>query len=452
MEESRSKNQRGQWASALGFVMAAAGAAIGLGNVWKFPYLASKFGGGTFLFAYIIMLLILGVPILITEIVLGRRGKLNPVGTYDKLSNGSKWWKFVGFVAVSVNFIVLSYYSVVGGWITNYTFQYLTGGIKGEIPAYFGGFITNPVTPLFWHALFMAVTIFIVIKGIAGGIEKASKVMMPALFVLFLVLVVRVLTLPGAAEGLAYYLTPDFSKLTGVTFLMAMGQIFFSLNIGAGCTMTYASYLSEDENIPKMSAVIPTMDFMAAFLAGMIVIPSVFAFGLDPAAGPPLLFITMPHVFTQMPLGALFGLLFFVLMLFAALTSSISMLEVNVSFLVDHYKKDRKKSAIWAGLIIFLVGIPSSLAQGVFSWFKIGGLDFLSAADFLASYIMMPFGAFMMCIFLVRRFGIDEAVKEATNNGRIAFGPKNLWLFLIKYIVPVIIILVFLSSTGILKV
>ncbi|HYE82386.1 MAG TPA: sodium-dependent transporter [Clostridia bacterium] len=451
MEGSKTNNQRGQWASAIGFVMAAAGAAVGLGNVWKFPYLASKFGGGTFLFAYIIMMLILGIPILVTEIILGRRGKLNPVGTYAKLSNGSKWWKFVGFVAVSVNFIVLSYYSVVGGWITNYMFKYITGGIKGDIPGYFVGFITNPLTPLLWHAIFMGVTIFIVVRGISGGIERASKVLMPALFILFLVLVVRVVTLPGAAKGIAYYLTPDFSKLTGVTFLMAMGQIFFSLNIGAGCTMTYASYLSEDENIPKMSAVVPAMDFMAAFLAGMIVIPSVFAFGLDPAAGPPLLFITMPHVFTQMPLGTLFGLMFFVLMLFAALTSSISMLEVNVSFLVDHYKRDRLKSAIWAGIIIFLVGVPSSLGQGVFSWFKIGGLDFLSAADFLASYMMMPFGAFMMCIFVARRFGIDEAVKEATNNGKIAFGLKNVWAFLIRYIVPVIIILVFLSSTGILK-
>ncbi len=451
MENSRTKNQRGQWATALGFMMAAAGAAIGLGNVWKFPYLAAKFGGGTFLFAYIIILLVLGMPILVAEIVLGRRGKLNPVGTYAKLSNGSKWWKFVGFAAVSVNFIVLSYYSVVGGWIVNYMFKYITGGISGDIPGYFVGFITNPAAPLLWHGIFMAATIFIVVRGIAGGIEKASKVMMPALFVLFLILVVRAVTLPGAAEGIKYYLTPDFSKLTGVTFLMAMGQIFFSLNIGAGCTMTYASYLSEDENIPKMSAVIPVMDSMAAFLAGMIIIPSVFAFGLDPAAGPPLLFITMPHVFTQMPLGTLFGLMFFLLMLFAALTSSISMLEVNVSFLVDHYKRDRMKSAIWAGIIIFLAGVPSSLSQGVFSWFKIGGLDFLSAADFLASYIMMPFGAFMMCIFISRRFGIDEAIKEATNNGKINFGLKNAWSFLIKYVVPVIIILVFLSSTGILK-
>ena len=451
MENTKSKNQRGQWATALGFIMAAAGAAIGLGNVWKFPYLAAKFGGGTFLFAYVIILIVLGMPILVAEIVLGRRGKLNPVGTYAKLSDGSKWWKFVGFAAVSVNFIVLSYYSVVGGWIVNYMFKYITGGISGDIPGYFVGFITNPAAPLLWHGIFMAATIFIVVRGIAGGIEKASKVMMPALFVLFLILVVRAVTLPGAAEGIKYYLTPDFSKLTGVTFLMAMGQIFFSLNIGAGCTMTYASYLSEDENIPKMSAVIPVMDSMAAFLAGMIIIPSVFAFGLDPAAGPPLLFITMPHVFTQMPLGTLFGLLFFLLMLFAALTSSISMLEVNVSFLVDHYKRDRLKSAIWAGIIIFLVGIPSSLSQGVFSWFKIGGLDFLSAADFLASYIMMPFGAFMMCIFIARRFGIDEAIKEATNNGKINFGLKNIWAFLIKYVVPVIIILVFLSSTGILK-
>jgi len=275
--------------------------------------------------------------------------------------------------------------------------------------------------------------------------------MMPTLYVLFLILMVRVLTLPGAAEGLKYYLTPDFGKLTGATFLMAMGQIFFSLNIGAGCTMTYASYLSEDENIPRMSTVIPIMDSMAAFLAGLIIIPSVFAFGLDPAAGPPLLFITMPHVFGKMPLGTFFGFLFFLLMLFAALTSSISMLEVNVSFLVDNYKKNRVKSAVYAGMLIFLVGIPSSLSQGIFSWFKIANLDFLSVMDFLASYILMPFGAFMMCIFAARVLGIDGAIKEATNNGKIRFGLKNAWAFLIKYVVPVIIILVFLSSTGILK-
>jgi len=443
--------KRGQWASAVGFVMASVGAAVGLGNVWKFPYLASRYGGGTFLFAYIIMLLVLGVPVLITEIVLGRRGKLNPVGTYGKLSEGSRWWRFVGFTAVSVNFIVLSYYSVVGGWITNYMIKYLTGGIKDDIPGYFVSFITNPAAPLLWHAVFMGITILIVVKGISGGIEKTSKIMMPTLFVLFLVLVARAVTLPGALKGIAYYLTPDFSKLTGVTFLMAMGQIFFSLNIGAGCTMTYASYLSEDENIPRMSVVVPAMDFVAAFLAGMIVIPSVFAFGLDPAAGPPLLFITMPHVFTRMPMGVIFGLMFFVLMLFAALTSSISMLEVNVSFLVDNYGRDRAKAAIAAGVAIFLVGIPSSLGQGVFSWFKIGGLDFLSAADFLASYIMMPFGAFMMCIFVAWRFGMDEAVKEATNNGKIAFGLKKVWAYLIKYVVPVIILLVFLTSTGIWK-
>jgi len=455
MEEKKtqsSKSSRGQWASSLGFVMAAAGAAVGLGNVWKFPYLAAKFGGGTFLFAYIIMLILLGMSILITEIVIGRRGKLNPVGTYGKLSGGSKWWKFVGFVGVAVNFIVLSYYSVVGGWITKYMVQYITGGIKGDITNYFVGFITNPFVPLLWHAIFMGATILIVVRGISGGIEKASKVMMPALFGIFLILVVRAVTLPGAFEGIKYYLMPDFSKLSGATFLMAMGQIFFSLNIGAGCTMTYASYLSENENIPKMSTVIPLMDTMAAFLAGMVVIPSVFAFGLDPSAGPPLLFMTMPHVFEKMPLGGLFGFLFFMLMLFAALTSSISMLEVNVSFLVDNYKKDRKKATIGAGLIIFLVGIPSSLGQGIFSWFKIGGLDFLSAADFLASYILMPFGAFMMCIFVARVMGIDEALKEATNNGKISFKLKYLWAFLIKYVVPVIIIFVFLSSTGILKI
>jgi NSS family neurotransmitter:Na+ symporter len=444
------KVSRGQWATSIGFVLAAAGAAVGLGNVWKFPYLTALHGGGTFLFAYILMLLFLGIPVLVTEMVLGRRGKLDPVGTYSKLSGGSGFWKFVGYVAISVNFIVLSFYSVVGGWITNYMFQYITGGIKGDIVEYFGGFVSNPYSPLLWYALFMGMTIYIVAQGVSAGIERASNIMMPTLFLLFIILAIRAVTLPGAIEGIKYYLLPDFSKLSGTTFLMAMGQVFFSLNIGAGCTMTYASYLSDDENIPKMSLQVPLLDFLAAFLAGIIIIPSVFAFNLDPAAGPPLLFITMPFVFGNMPLGVLFGLMFFVLMLFAALTSSISMLEVNTAFLVDNYKIDRKKAALTAGFFIFLLGIPSSLAQGVLSNFTIFGLDFLSAMDFLASYILMPFGAFMMTLFLVRVLGLDEAIKEATNDGTIPFKIKELWSFLVKYVVPIIIILVFLSSVGLI--
>lgn len=444
------KVSRGQWATSIGFVLAAAGAAVGLGNVWKFPYLTALHGGGTFLFAYILMLLFLGIPVLVTEMVLGRRGKLDPVGTYSKLSGGSGFWKFVGYVAVSVNFIVLSFYSVVGGWITNYMFQYIMGGIKGDIVEYFGGFVSNPYSPLLWYALFMGMTIYIVAQGVSAGIERASNIMMPTLFLLFIILAIRAVTLPGAIEGIKYYLLPDFSKLSGTTFLMAMGQVFFSLNIGAGCTMTYASYLSDDENIPKMSLQVPLLDFLAAFLAGIIIIPSVFAFNLDPAAGPPLLFITMPFVFGNMPLGVLFGLMFFVLMLFAALTSSISMLEVNTAFLVDNYKIDRKKAALTAGFFIFLLGIPSSLAQGVLSNFTIFGLDFLSAMDFLASYILMPFGAFMMTIFLVRVLGLDEAINEATNEGTIPFKIKVLWSFLVKYVVPIIIILVFLSSVGLI--
>jgi len=444
------KVSRGQWATSIGFVLAAAGAAVGLGNVWKFPYLTALHGGGTFLFAYILMLLFLGIPVMVTEMVLGRKGKLDPVGTYSKLSGGSGFWKFVGYVAVSVNFIVLSFYSVVGGWITNYMFQYIMGGIKGDIVEYFGGFVSNPYSPLLWYALFMGMTIYIVAQGVSAGIERASNIMMPTLFLLFIILAIRAVTLPGAIEGIKYYLLPDFSKLSGTTFLMAMGQVFFSLNIGAGCTMTYASYLSDDENIPKMSLQVPLLDFLAAFLAGIIIIPSVFAFNLDPAAGPPLLFITMPFVFGNMPLGVLFGLMFFVLMLFAALTSSISMLEVNTAFLVDNYKIDRKKAALTAGFFIFLLGIPSSLAQGVLSNFTIFGLDFLSAMDFLASYILMPFGAFMMTLFLVRVLGLDEAIKEATNDGTIPFKIKELWSFLVKYVVPIIIILVFLSSVGLI--
>lgn len=444
------KVSRGQWATSIGFVLAAAGAAVGLGNVWKFPYLTALHGGGTFLFAYILMLLFLGIPVLVTEMVLGRRGKLDPVGTYSKLSGGSGFWKFVGYVAISVNFIVLSFYSVVGGWITNYMFQYIMGGIKGDIVEYFGGFVSNPYSPLLWYALFMGMTIYIVAQGVSAGIERASNIMMPTLFLLFIILAIRAVTLPGAIEGIKYYLLPDFSKLSGTTFLMAMGQVFFSLNIGAGCTMTYASYLSDDENIPKMSLQVPLLDFLAAFLAGIIIIPSVFAFNLDPAAGPPLLFITMPFVFGNMPLGVLFGLMFFVLMLFAALSSSISMLEVNTAFLVDNYKIDRKKAALTAGFFIFLLGIPSSLAQGVLSNFTIFGLDFLSAMDFLASYILMPFGAFMMTLFLVRVLGLDEAIKEATNDGTIPFKIKELWSFLVKYVVPIIIILVFLSSVGLI--
>lgn len=443
------ESSRGQWASNIGFILAAAGSAVGLGNIWKFPYLAGANGGGAFVVIYLAMVVIIGFVIMLGEMAIGRNTHLSAVGAYKKLSEK---WAFIGFIGVIVGFCILSFYSVIGGWVLNYIYKYLTGGIVGaEAGVYFSGFISGTTAPIVWHLLFMILTCVIVLKGIAGGIEKASKFMMPALFILLIVVALRSVTLDGAMEGIKFFLKPDFSKVTIGTVMAALGQAFFSLSLGMGAIITYGSYLGKTENLEKNAIIIPAIDTAVAILAGFAVLPAVFAFGFEPGVGPSLMFITLPSVFDSMPFGQFFGILFFILILFAALTSAIALLEVVVSFIIDNFKIGRKKATIIISIIIFIIGIPCSLANGpVMGDFLIFGYNFFDFMSFLAESVLMPLGGLLMCIFIGYVWGVDNISNEISCNGKYRFRSKPFFIIMIKYVAPVLIFIIWLNAIGVL--
>ena len=446
---NNSSQGRGQWGSNLGFILAAAGSAVGLGNIWKFPYLAGANGGGAFVFLYLAMIVIIGFVIMLGEMSIGRSTHLSAVEAYKKIN---KKWAFVGVIGVIVSFCILSFYSVIGGWVLNYIGKYITGGIAGnEAGAYFNSFISGTTIPIVWHFVFIVLCAVIVLKGISGGIEKASKVMMPALLILLVIVVIRSVTLDGAMEGIKFFLKPDFSKVTIGTVMAALGQAFFSLSLGMGAVITYGSYLGKTENLEKNAVIIPGIDTIVALLAGLAVLPAVFAFGFEPTAGPSLMFITLPSVFDSMPFGQIFGLLFFVLILFAALTSAIALLEVVVSFVIDTFKIERKIATISIVIIIFLVGIPCSLANGpVMENFLILGYNFFDFMSFLAESVLMPLGGLLMCIFIGYVWGIDKATEEISCGGKYTFKSKMFFSIMIKYVAPALIFTIWLNAIGVL--
>lgn len=446
-------NGRGQWQTRAGFIAAAAGSAIGLGNIWRFPYITGMYGGGAFVLVYIIFLVIVGYPIMNSELILGRKSQKNAVGAFRTLAPGTPW-SIVGWMGVAAGFIILSYYSVIGGWGISYIFKTAAYMAKdADHVNIFVDFITNPVAPLFWHAVFMAMTIGIVMAGVEKGIERYSKFLMPALLVILLILIGRSVTLPGAAEGLSFYLKPDFSKLSAEALLAAMGQVFFSLSLGMGCMITYGSYLSKNEDIPTNSIFIVTFDTLIALLAGLMIFPAVFAFGMEPGTGPGLTFITVPAVFNAMGSGgAFFGILFFILLVIAALTSAISLLEVVTAYVVDERKWDRKKAALIVGFVIFLLGIPSSLGQGVWSHIRlIRGMDFLDSFDFIASNVLLPLGGMLIAIYAGWVWGTDKMHEEG-NLGAKSVKLGGFFDILVKVISPICIFIIFLNSIGVLKV
>jgi len=440
--------KRGQWASSFGFIMAMAGSAIGLGNLWKFPYLAGKYGGGAFIVVYLLIIVFVGFTIMLGEIVMGRATHLNALGAYKALNKKFTW---VGAMGVLAGFLILGYYNVVGGWVIKYIAQFLMGGVQGDSAAFFGGFITSAMEPIFWAFLFAFITALIVWRGIAGGIEKASKIMMPILFILLIILVIRSVTLPGASAGLEFYTKPDFSKLSAEGILAALGQVFFSLSLGMGCMITYGSYLKNDENIEKDAFIVPFMDTSAALLAGFAILPAVFAFGFEPGAGPSLMFITLPSIFNSMPLGTIFGLMFFILVLFAALTSSISLLEVCNAYFIDEHGWSRTKATWVLSSCIFILTILSSLSQGPWSNILIFGKNFFDLFDYIASNILLPLGGLLMCIFIGYVWGVDKAIKEVMQGGRFAFKTQKFWTILVKYVAPIAVAFVFLNGLGLFK-
>lgn len=444
------ENNRGSWSSRFGFLMAAVGSAVGLGNLWKFPYLAGENGGGAFVLVYIGLVVLLGFTLMLAEMTIGRHANSDAYGSYNKIKKG---WGFVGGIGILSGFLILSYYSVVGGWVMKYIVASFTG-TGTDKAAFFGNFISSPVEPLVYHLIFMGLTAIIVIRGISGGIEKAAKFLMPALFVLLVVTVIRSVTLDGAMEGIKYFVTPNFSEITLKVVIAALGQVFFSLSLGMGIMVTYGSYLRKDEDLEKDAFIIPSLDSLVAILAGFAILPAVFALGFKPGEGPGLMFITLPAVFENMPLGSIFGALFFILVFFAALSSSISLMEVTVAFGIDKLKWSRKTSVIIFTTLMFIIGIGASLSMGEWSDFLIpwidgksyGIFDFL---DVLTSYYLLPLGGLLGALFIGFVWGVPNAVKEIKIGSK--FVTEKLWSILIKFVVPILVFLILLSTTGLLN-
>ncbi len=439
-------SQREQWGSKIGFLLASAGSAIGLGNIWRFPYIAGKNGGGAFLAIYIAIVFVVGASVMLGEFAIGRASQSNAIGAFRKLKGGL--WPIVGWMGLAASFLILSYYSVIGGWTMAYIVHSF-GSLASISDAagakdFFTSFISNPQTEIFYHGLFMIMVVSIVYKGINQGIEKASKVLMPALFVILLILVARAVTLPGAGEGIAFYLKPDFSKVSGSTVIDALGQAFYSLSLGMGVLITYGGYLGPKESIPKSAATVTFLDTFVAFLAGLIIFPTVSAFGVDAGSGPGLTFITLPGIFSRMWGGPVWSAMFFALLFIAAITSAVSLFEVVISYVKDELKWSRKASVLLMGTVIFAAGVPSALSQGAFN-LNVAGLSFLDAVDWLSSNVLLTFGGLFVCLFAGWTIH-GKICAETTNNGEMPFRLLPLWSLAIKVIAPISIGIIILKG------
>ncbi|MGE7928957.1 sodium-dependent transporter [Lysinibacillus xylanilyticus] len=441
-----------QWTSKLGFILAAAGSAIGLGAIWKFPYMAGIGGGGAFFLIFIGFTLLIGLPLLLAEFVIGRSTQKEAVEAYRTIAPKTLW-PWVGKLGIATCFILLSFYSVVGGWILLYLWNAITGRLwegNGSYEATFGEIISNPFLAVGSQLLFILMTIFIVSKGVQNGVEKVNKYFMPALFVLFFVLIIRALTLDGAEEGVRFFLQPDFSNVTSEIILYAMGQSFFSLSVGVGVMVTYSSYLPKEESLPRSAFSIVGLTLVITLLAGLAIFPVVFAFGMEPSQGPGLLFIVLPAIFSKMAFGKLFFIIFLLLFFFATITSAISMLEISVASLTTKGKGKREKMALIVGLLIFVVGIPSALSYGVLSDFTLFGKTIFDLADYTVSNILMPLGVLLVAIFVPFRMKKDALMSELGVSKNKGYKLFVLWLFLLRYIAPIAIIIVFLNVIGVI--
>lgn len=441
--------KRGSFSGGLGFVFAAAGSAVGLGNLWRFPYLAAQYGGGIFLLVYLILAVTFGFALLTAEIAIGRKTKLSPVLAYKKLN---KKFSFLGYIATLVPIIIVPYYCVIGGWVTKYVTVYAQGLVAPAAKdGYFSDFIGHPIAPLVFFLIFMLISIVVIMLGVKKGIEKLSKFLMPLLVVLTIGIAIYALTLPNAMEGVKYYLIPDFSKFSILTVAGAMSQLFYSMSIAMGIMITYGSYTRDDVNLTKSVNRIEFFDTLVALLAGLTIIPAVYIFsgeeGLS-SQGAGLMFMTLPKVFQQMPGGNIIALLFFILVFFAAITSSISIMEAIVSSLMDKFHLKRIPCCLIVIGICLILGIPSSLGNGLWANIKILGMDFLTFFDYISNSILMPIVAFCTCILVGWVIKPKALTDEITKNGE-KFARKKLFNIMIKYIAPICLLFIFV--TGILS-
>ena len=439
--------KRSNFSGKIGFVLAAAGSAVGLGNIWRFPYLAAKYGGGIFLLVYLILAVTFGFALMTAEIAIGRKTGKSAISAFGALN---KKYSFIGLLASVVPMIILPYYAVIGGWVTKYfALLSVNGTSTAAADGYFGSFISKPIEPLVWFLVFIGLTALIVIFGVEKGIEKVSKVMMPILVVLIVFISIYGLFLPGAIDGLLYYITPDFKHFSGTTVLAALGQLFYSMSLAMGIMITYGSYMKKDVSLENSVSQIEIFDTGVAFLAGLMIVPAVFAFsGGDSAAlsqGPGLMFVTLPKVFATMPAGRVIGALFFLMVFFAALTSSISLMETVVSIFMDKFGFKRIPTCIAVFIGCVILGIPSSLGNGIWADIKLLGMDFLTFFDFISNSIIMPIVAFLTAIFVGYIIKPKALIEEIEIEGT-TFKKKKVFVVIIKYIAPVCILLILLTS------
>ena len=446
--------KRATFGSKIGVILATVGCAVGLGNIWRFPYMLGENGGAAFLLVYISCILFLGIPVMITEFFIGRYSRKNAAGAFKVMAPGTKW-SVIGYNGVAAAFLILGYYAVVSGWTLEYIVQAFSGSLEGknatDFADEFTAFSTGVFRPILWTVVFIALTHIIIISGVKEGIERASKVMMPVLFLILIALCVRSATLPGASEGLSFLFNPDFSKIDSSVVLSAMGQAFFSLSIGMGCLITYASYFGKQTNLQTTALQVTILDTLVAVLAGVMIFPAVFSFGIEPTTGPELVFITLPNVFEQLPFGNIWSFVFFVLLALAALTSTISLHEVSTAYVHEEYHVSRKKAAIIVSVGVTIVGILCSLSMGVLKSYTLFGLNFFNLLDFVTAKIMLPLGGMMICIFTAKRVDKLLLKEEVTNHGTIRFYFFNTYAFFVKYIAPIAIGLIFLNELGLLN-
>lgn len=446
---STHKQDHAQWSSSFGFVLAAVGSAVGLGNIWKFPYMVGESGGAVFVLTYLVCIALIGFPILVAEWLIGRRGQKNPINSFADVAateGKSRSWGIVGGIGILAGFIVLSFYSVIGGWALNYITKVTTGSFVGQnsdsIGATFDAMLASPGTLTIWHTVFMALTAIIVAVGVTGGIEKAAKIMMPLLGLILLVILGYNVLNGGFPEAVSYLFTPDFSKLNGGVLLAALGHAFFTLSLGMGIMIAYGSYLGREVNLLKTARTVVILDTVVALAAGLAIFPIIFSHGLDPASGPGLIFVSLPIAFGDMTAGTIIGSLFFILITFAALTSSISLLEPSVEFLEERTSMSRVMSTIVASSVIWLLGVAALLSFNLWSDFTIMGNGIFDALDKVTSKFMLPLAGLAAIVFVGWQMNQDSIKRELG----MSDGAWNLWQIVAKFIAPIGVIIVFISS------
>jgi NSS family neurotransmitter:Na+ symporter len=445
-------SKRDGFTSTFGVLLATLGSAVGLGNIWKFPSLTGMNGGAGFLLVYLLATLLVGLPVMIVETMLGRAARANAITTFEKVAPRSQWWwKIIGWMGFVAALLIMAFYSDVAGWVYAYIFKAISGEISTTDPKVaaevFGKLVSNPLSSLLWQWVVLGVTGSIIMLGVSKGIEAVARKLMPLLFILLLVLCVRSLTLPGAMQGLAFLFSPDFAKITPAVVLTAMGLAFFKLSIGMGTMLTYGSYFREDQNIPATATRVMFADLSISLLAGIAIFPAVFALGFEPAAGPSLVFMTIPAVFTSMPGGTVFMTIFFILTAIASVGAILSLLEVPIAILSERFGLGRKSASFLTILAIGLLGVPATLSQSLTAELKIFGMNPFDLFDFLSSNVLLPLGGILICLFVGWVYGLPELEKQLSNNGTLRNKPLiRIVFFLIRYVTPLSIAAVLLHG------